>query len=166
MAKKLKGVCKALMSLKEARFEDDGNVFDKLLDEILDNIFTRCRQAGGEVGRPSDAKPLANIRLVNTRFAEGGFRCLTTVVVPREGFQKFSLQYLRNTVKVLGELTSRAWSSIWKIAWTRRRSRSFAFLRNTSGRSWSSGEPLSCLVCGLHLAKRWWVCRAQGWEPA
>jgi hypothetical protein len=80
MAKNLKGAWKALMSLKEARFEDDGTVFDKLPDEILDNIFTSCRQAGGELGRPSDTKPLANIRLVNKRFAEGAFRCLTTVV--------------------------------------------------------------------------------------
>jgi hypothetical protein len=99
MAKKLKGAGKALMSLKEAKFEDDGNVFDQLPDGILDNIFTRCRLSGGELGRPSATKPLANIRLVNKRFAEGGFRCLTTVVVPREGFQRISLPHLRNTVK-------------------------------------------------------------------
>jgi hypothetical protein len=35
MAKKLKGACKALMSLKEAKFEDDGNGFDQLPDGIL-----------------------------------------------------------------------------------------------------------------------------------
>jgi hypothetical protein len=99
MAKKLKGACKALISLKEAKFEDDGNVFDQLFDGILDNIFTRCRLSGGELERPSATKPLANIRLVNKPFAEGGFRCLTTVVVPREGFQRFSLPHLTNTVK-------------------------------------------------------------------
>jgi hypothetical protein len=71
MAKKLKGACKALMSLKEAKFEDDGSVFDQLPDDILDNIFTRCRLSGGKRGRPSTTKPLANRRLFNKRFARG-----------------------------------------------------------------------------------------------
>jgi hypothetical protein len=73
MAKKFKGACKALMSLKEAKYEDDGNVFDQLPDDILDNIFTRCRLSRGELGRPSATKPLANIRLVNNDLQRGAF---------------------------------------------------------------------------------------------